>query len=50
MTCNLSLKAREAQERGEIARANGDDREAARQFRIEELADELADLLEEDGE
>lgn len=50
MTCNLALKAREAQERGEIARRDGNDKEAARQFRIEELADELADLLEEDGE
>jgi hypothetical protein len=41
----LSLLAREANERGEIARAHGVDPDAARWFQIEELADTLADLL-----
>ena len=42
----LAFLAREALELAEAARARGDDVEADRQFRIEELADELADLLE----
>ena len=46
----LSLLAREAQERGEIARVHGVDPDAARWFRIEELADALADLLYADVE
>ena len=46
----LSLLAREAQERGEIARVHGIDPDAARWFQIEELADRLADLLYVDVE
>ena len=46
----LSLLAREAEERGEVAIAHGADSDAARWFQIEELADTLADLLYVDAE
>ena len=43
----LSLLAIEAEQNAESARAHGSDEEAALQFRIEEAAKHLRDLLEE---